>query len=158
LIADELTEDDNYKERILKQIFFISNAQITYTKRFITDQMLLINKTFEINQLRMILLVIVGITFINKNFPAAYNFAKSETAVSFNFLFDNFRYFVFSNDIAEPQVILVDQTAGLIAVMPISMPNCLLQHYNWHIAQNIAKRLAEKRYLIEKCKEIMNYV
>ena len=38
------------------------------------------------------------------------------------------------------------------------MPNCLLQHCNWHVSQNIAKRLAEKRYLAEERKEIMNYV
>src|SRR5271154_4099381 len=42
--------------------------------------------------------------------------------------------------------------------MPVSMPNCLLQHCNWHVSQNIAKRLAEKRYLAEERKEITNHV
>jgi hypothetical protein len=106
----------------------------------------------------MVLLVIVGITSTNKNFPAAYSFAKSEATVSFNFLFDSFKHFVFGSDIAEPRVVLADQAAGLIAAMPVSMPNCLLQHCNWHVSQNIAKRLAERRYLKEERKEVMDHV
>jgi hypothetical protein len=38
------------------------------------------------------------------------------------------------------------------------MPNCKLQHCNWHVSQYIAKGLAEKRYLAEERKEIMNDV
>jgi len=41
--------------------------------------------------------------------------------------------------------------------MPVSTPNCKLQHCDWHISQKIAKRLAEKRYLKEEC-EIMDHV
>ena len=90
--------------------------------------MLLVDGTFETNQLRLILLVVIGITSTNKNFPAAYSFVKSEAVGSFNFLFDSFRHFVFGNDIAEPKVILADQAAGLIAAIPVLMLNCLLQH------------------------------
>jgi hypothetical protein len=50
----------------------------------------------------MVLLVIIGITLTNKNFPAAYSFAKSEAVILFNFLFNSFKHFVFGNDIAEP--------------------------------------------------------
>jgi hypothetical protein len=74
--------------------------------------------------------MIMRISSTNKNFPAAYSFARNEAAVSFDFLFDCFRHFVFSNDIAECRVVLADQAPGLIAAMPVSMPNCKLQHYN----------------------------
>jgi hypothetical protein len=155
LMSDELAADGSCKGRILEQVVFLTDAQIAYSKRFIAGHVLLIDGTFETNRLGMTLLVIVGVTATNKNFPAAYSFAKSEAEVSFNFLFDSFRHFVFGNDIAEARVVLADQAAGLIAAMPVSMPNCLLQHCNWHVSQNIAKRLAEKRYLAEECKEIM---
>jgi hypothetical protein len=46
----------------------------------------------------------------------------------------------------------------LIAAMPVSLFNYKLQHCSWHIAQNIKKRLADKRYLIEKRKSIMNLI
>jgi adenine specific DNA methylase Mod len=70
-------------------------------KYFITGHILLIDETFEMNKLSMILLMIVRITATNKNFSAAYNFIKSEAAVSFNFLFNSFKHFVFNDDITE---------------------------------------------------------
>ena len=126
LISDELAEDGTCRGRILEQVFFITNAQITYSKRFIADQVLLIDGTFETNQPGMVLLVVVGVASTNKYLPAAYSFAKSEAAISFNFLFESFRHFVFGDDVAEARVVLADQAAGLIAAMPTSMPNCKL--------------------------------
>src|SRR5947209_8988502 len=38
------------------------------------------------------------------------------------------------------------------------MPNCKLQHCNWHVSQNIKKRLAGKKYLAEERNTIMNHV
>src|SRR5436305_15317851 len=120
--------------------------------------MLLVDRTFKTNQLRLILLIIVGITSTNKNFLITYSFIKSEAVILFNFLFNSFRHFVFSNNIVELKIILANQAAGLIAAIPISIPNCLLQHCSWHVSQNIAKRLTEKRYLAEKRKEIINHI
>jgi hypothetical protein len=37
LINNELADDGSIKRRVLEQIFFISNTQITYGKRFIAD-------------------------------------------------------------------------------------------------------------------------
>lgn len=36
------------------------------------------------------------------------------------------------------------------------MPNSKLQHCNWDVAQNMMKRLAEKRYLKEERREIID--
>ena len=55
-------------------------------------------------------------------------------------------------------MVLGDQAAGLIAAMPASLPSYRLQHCSWHIAQNIKKRLADKRYLVEERKGIINLV
>lgn len=104
------------------------------------------------------LLVVVGVTNTNRNFPVAYSFAKSEAEVSFEFLFDCLKRFIFIDGIAEARVVLGNQAAGLIAAMPVSLPSCKLQHCSWHIAQNIKERLAEKKYLAEERKDIMNLV
>jgi hypothetical protein len=74
----------------------------------------------------MMLLVIIGITLTNKNFPTVYSFVKREIIMLFNFLFNSFKHFVFGNNIAEPRVILADQAAGLIAAMSLSILNYLL--------------------------------
>jgi hypothetical protein len=50
----------------------------------------------------------VRVTFIGKNFPAAYSFANSEARVAFNFIFNSLKHWAFSNDIAEARVILED--------------------------------------------------
>jgi hypothetical protein len=72
------------------------------------------------------------------------------SAVSCYFLFDCIRHFAFSDGVAEAEIVLGDQAPGLIAAMPIPMLNCKLQHYNWHVSQNVKRRLAEKKYLAEE--------
>jgi hypothetical protein len=51
LMSDELAEDGNIKERVLEQLFFISDAQIAYGKRFLAGHVALIDGTFETNRL-----------------------------------------------------------------------------------------------------------
>ena len=94
----------------------------------------------------------------NRNFPVAYSFAKSKVKASFEFLFDCLKRFIFVDDITNARVVLDDQAAGLIAAVLDSLPRYKIQHCSWHIAQNIKKRLADKRYLTEKRKAIMNLV
>jgi hypothetical protein len=158
LMSDELTEDGDIKRRILEQLFFISNTQIVYGKRFLASHVILIDGTFETNRLSLVLLMTVGVINTGKNFPAAYNFARSKVRVSFDFVFDYLKRFILTDNVAKAGIVLDDQAPGLIASIPESMPNYKLQHYGWHIAQNIKKRLAEKRYLAEKRKVIINLI
>ena len=95
---------------------------------------------------------------INRNFPITYSFAKSKAKALFKFLFDCLKRFIFVDDIVDARVVLGDQAAGLIAAVSDSLPSYKLQHCSWHIAQNIKKRLADKRYLVEERKAIINLV
>ena len=65
LISNKLADNTNIKRRILKQLFFISNQQAIYRKRFLLNQVFLIDSTFETNRLGLILLIVVRI--INTN-------------------------------------------------------------------------------------------
>ena len=100
LMSDELAEDGNIKSRVLEQLFFVSDAQIAYGKRFLADQMLLIDGTFETNRLGLVLLVVVGVINTGKNFSTTYSFAKSEARVLFDFIFDSLKHFILINNIA----------------------------------------------------------
>ena len=126
LMNDDLADNGSPKGRVLEQVFFLTDYQIVYAKRFIVSQVLLIDSTFETNRLSLVLLIVVGIIGIGKNFPAVYSFAKSESAVLFHFLFDCMRHFAFSGGVAEAEIVLGDQALGLIAAMPILIPNCKL--------------------------------
>ena len=107
----------------MEQVFFLTDHEIAYAKRFIAGQALLIDGTFETNRFGLVLLVLFGITGTGKNFPAAYIFAKSESAVLFHFLFDFMRHFAFSNGVAEAEIVLGDQAPGLIVVILILILN-----------------------------------
>jgi MULE transposase domain len=107
-INDKLADNGSIKRRVLKQLFFLFKAQIIYGKRFIANQVLFIDGTFETNRLGLILFIVVGVTNTNKNFPTAYSFVRSEVRMSFDFIFDSLRRFIFTDDIAEAQIILND--------------------------------------------------
>ena len=70
--------------------------------------------------------MVVGVTNTSKNFPGAYNFYKSESKASFDFLFKSLNYFIFIDDIAVSRVVLADQAAGLIVLMPEAIPSLKL--------------------------------
>jgi hypothetical protein len=122
-MGDKLAEDGSVKERVLKQLFFISDAQITYGKRFLANEIMLIDSTFKINRLGLVLLVVVRVINTGRNFLTTYSFARSEAKGSFNFIFNSLRRFIFINDITEAQIMLRDQAAGLITLIPKVMPN-----------------------------------
>jgi hypothetical protein len=44
LMGDELTADGSIKGRILEQLFFMTDAQIAFARRFVTNQVLLIDE------------------------------------------------------------------------------------------------------------------
>ena len=60
------------------------------------------------NKLGIVLFIIMKIIAMNKNFSATYSFIKNEAIILFNFLFNNFRDFIFSDKIAEVRVILAN--------------------------------------------------
>jgi hypothetical protein len=65
LMSDELADDDIIKKHILKQLFFIFDQQAAYEKRFLPDQIFLINNIFQTNRLDLILFIIIRV--INTN-------------------------------------------------------------------------------------------
>lgn len=69
------------------------------------------------------LLVVVRMIFINKNFPIVYSFVKSKTKIIFNFIFDSLKHWVFGNNIVEVCIILGNQIPDLIVSMPKSILN-----------------------------------
>ena len=49
---------------------------------------------------------------------------------------------VFVDGVPSCRIVVADQAAGVIASMPVSMPEAKLQHCSWHVAQNMKKRLS----------------
>lgn len=97
-------------------IFFINNAQISLERRFVSDFLYKIDATFNTNELRLPLSVIVGITNTRKTFPLAFCYITSELAKSFDFVGGELTKYVFY-DCLEAAVICADFTKGLGAAI-----------------------------------------
>jgi len=155
-IANSVT---NVVERQLQQIFFLHPAQIHLGQRFLPDFVFLIDGTFSTNSLNLILVSIIGIDNQNHTVPVAMSFARSESKVCFDFVFKAMNEWIFkpktlSAELPPPRVCISDQAAGLHASAPSAIPFTKTQCCDWHVAQNIKKRLAEKRYTKEEREKI----
>jgi hypothetical protein len=67
--------------------------------------------------------MVIRVINTGKNFPAAYSFAKSKARASFNFIFKCLKRFIFIDNVAKPYIMLANQAADLIALMPEVIPN-----------------------------------
>jgi len=84
-VRDEyiLDEDSERKQRVVRDIFWMSPEQIRMARRFASDFMYEINTTFNTNILKLLLSVIVGIDNTSSTFLLAYYYITSESAASF---------------------------------------------------------------------------
>ncbi|KAF7508230.1 hypothetical protein GJ744_009527 [Endocarpon pusillum] len=105
---EEEIENDKVIDTQLQQIWFAHPDQIRYTQRFVADWTLFIDGTFSTNARNLVLLVMAGITNYNKTFVVALSFARSESKMSFDFIFDCLKQHVFYPPIPLPRLILSD--------------------------------------------------
>ena len=112
----------------LQQVWFAHPDQIRYAQRFIADWTLFIDGTFKTNARNLVLLVMAGITNCNQTFVAALFFARSESKMSFDFLFLSLKQRVFTGSIPFLRVVISDQATGLTALMPTALPDTVLQY------------------------------
>jgi hypothetical protein len=102
--------------RIVQDVFFISDAQISLGRRFVSDFLYETDATFNTNELRLPLSTMVGITNTGKTFPMAYCYITSESAKSFDFVGGELTKYIFY-DCPEAAVICADFTKGLGAAI-----------------------------------------
>ena len=148
------TQSDQVVDTQLQQIWFARPEQIRYAQRFIADWTLFIDGTFNTNSRNLVLLVMAGITNCDKTFVAGLSFARSESKMSFDFIFWSLKQRVFYPPIPLPRVIISDQAAGMIASLPTALPGTILQYCDWHAVENVMKRLADHGYKKERRTEL----
>jgi hypothetical protein len=92
--------------RKLVQLFFAHRKQLEAATRFITGWLIIIDGTFNTNNLRLPLLVIIGVLNTNQTFPVAFSYYPSESNDSISFVWKSLREECFIPGIAPPRVIL----------------------------------------------------
>lgn len=157
--SNKLNSDGTTIAIQLEQIFFINSHQIRLGRRFISDFVMECDATFSNNLLRMPLANIVGITNTGRTFSLAFSFIRSESAENFNFIFTSLDELVFC-DIPRPKVVLSDQAKGFIKSLSQQWnpQQTFHQLCEWHMVQNIKKRIAEGSYNKEQQDHIQHLV
>ena len=102
--------------RVVQDIFFINDDQISFGRRFVSGFLYETDAIFNTNELRLPLSVMVGITNTGKTFPLVYCYITSESAKSFDFVSGELTKYVFY-DCPEAAVICADFTKGLGAAI-----------------------------------------
>jgi hypothetical protein len=110
----EYTVDANGERngQVIKDLFWMSPEQIRMARRFASGFMYETDATFNTNQLKLPLSVMVGIDNCGKTFPLAYCYITSESAASFKFVAEQLSDLAF-NDCPEAAVIVGDFSKGL---------------------------------------------
>jgi hypothetical protein len=128
----EVDEDDEPIGRELVQIFFAHRKQLEAAQRFVADWLIIIDGTFNTNELDLPLLVIVGVLSTGQTFPVAFSYCPSESTKSIRFVWDCLKQECFTGDVPPPRIILGDWAAGLISSVPEAFPNSRYQGCDWH--------------------------
>ncbi len=81
--------------RKLAQIWFSHSVLLEAAARFVSDFLLVIDGTFNTNNLRMPLLVAVGILNSGATFPVAFSFCPAENSDSYDFFWRCMKEYVF---------------------------------------------------------------
>jgi len=128
--------------RKLVQLFFAHRKQLDAAARFVAGWVIVIDGTFNTNELRLPLLVCVGVLSTNETFPVAFSYCPSESAGSIGFVWESLKAECFVHDtVAEPHVIIGDWAGGLIASVPKAFPNAQYQGCDWHAVGAMLKYL-----------------
>ena len=72
--------------KVIEDLFFCSSEQIRLARKFVSSFIYETDATFNTNELRMPLSILVGILDTGKTFPLGLYFITSETTASFEFM------------------------------------------------------------------------
>jgi len=137
-------------EKELVQIVAATDAQKKLMRRFMANWCAEADATFHTNNLKLLLISVVGITSTERSFPGCLSFSKFDNKETYDFLFEYLLARVFINGIPPFHVIIADQGKGLIASYQKKFPGIQLQHCEWHAAENIRAAIAKGRYTKEE--------
>ena len=105
------------KAQEVQFFFFTCPQQITITRQFASQFVIITDAIFNTNENRLPLSVIVCVTNILKSIPIAYAFIESESTEAFLFMNECMKDLFFYDNCQGPAVLLGDFAAGLTAVM-----------------------------------------
>jgi hypothetical protein len=146
MIREEYTINETGERdgKVVKDIFFCSSEQIRLAQRFVSGFVYLTDATFNTNDLKMPLSVLVGIDNRGITFPMCFCFITSESADTFDFHEKQLDRLFFA-ECQRPKVICGDFAKGLASCIAkresITGLEYMLQLCEWHGAEAIKRHI-----------------
>jgi hypothetical protein len=103
----EIAESGNI-EKELTQIVAALNTQKILMRKFMSNWCMEADATFRINNLKLLLISVVGITFTERSFPGCLSFSRFDNKDTYDFLFDFMNAQIFGEVVPLPRVIVAD--------------------------------------------------
>jgi hypothetical protein len=103
----EIAESGNV-EKELTQIVAALNTQKILIRKFMSNWCMEANATFRTNNLKLLLISVVGITFTEKFFLSCLSFSRFDNKDTYDFLFDFINARIFGDVVPSFHVIITD--------------------------------------------------
>ena len=150
MISEEFDEQVPSKivSRRLVQIVFWHPEARYLARRFVADHLLIVDATFNTNNLRMPLITSLGITNEGRALPIAFSYCPGESAESYLMFLRVVREDILEDDVPPPKVTLADMSPGIISAVKNGalLSGQSLQFCNWHAVQAILTRVRKGGY------------
>ena len=95
-------------EKELIQIVAALNTQKILMRKFMSNWCIKADATFRTNNLKLLLISVVGITSTERSFPGCLNFSRFDNKDTYDFLFDFINIRIFGDVVPPPRVIVAD--------------------------------------------------
>jgi MULE transposase domain len=149
---DSIDEDGKVVHRKLLQIVFFDKQAVPLVRRFCAGHLLIIDATFNTNNLRMPLMTSCGLTNEGNPLPVVFSYSPGEDAESYTYLIDVLQGEMFDG-VPVPDVLLTDQSKAMISPYNnrgTTLINSKLLFCIWHAGQAIIARVKKGGYLKEE--------
>jgi hypothetical protein len=121
----KIAESGSVKKE-LTQIVAALYTQKILIRKFMSNWYMKADATFRINNLKLLLISVVGIIFTERSFLGCLSFSRFDNKDTYDFLFDFINARVFGEIVPLFRVIVTDQKKGLIASYAEKFPEIQL--------------------------------
>jgi hypothetical protein len=139
---DVLDDSGGITSRKCQQIWFSHPDLLKVTARFVAGSLCIIDATFNTNNLRMPMIVAVGVMNNEKTFPIAFSFCPGESTESYSFFWESLKLHL-PKDTAPPGVVISDQAGAILSSIERLLPGTSHQICTWHAAEAMCAAFAK---------------
>jgi hypothetical protein len=149
LVREEYNDEGKMINQQLVQIVFWHPDASYLARRFCAGHLLIVDATFNTNNLRMPLITSLGITNEGTQLPVAFSYCPGETAESYTFFIKVVQQDILGEEVAQIAVLLADMAAGMISACTTHSALAdgqSLQFCIFHAAEAIIARIRKGGY------------